>query len=327
MSDPKISIIIPVYNADATLCRCVDSILAQTFADFEVLLVNDGSTDSSGEVCDEYSAKDDRVKVFHKANGGASSARNMGIENARGEYVTFIDSDDEILPNFLNDLYVEGYDLVVCGMERSGYNPGIVEPSRNGEVFIESELANVWNEQFSNFVYWFVVCKLYKTSILRQYGLYFNTDMFYAEDFAFLLNYLLHINSYYMVKSHGYKYYATEMHKKYKMSYSQMKKHCDIYEDLITRLEQKCHIKYCQVRDSLYFRYLIKLFYKINTETDKAIVIEELRHFGRHDVLWKQDMLAALLHRRGLKKYVFFRFALLFPLLFSSLRLNKYLTD
>ena len=84
---PKISVIVPVYKAEAYLHRCVDSLLAQTFTDFEVLLVDDGSPDRSGEICDEYARKDRRVRVFHKENGGVSSARNMGLDNARGEYV------------------------------------------------------------------------------------------------------------------------------------------------------------------------------------------------------------------------------------------------
>ena len=86
---PKISVIVPVYKAEAYLHRCVDSILAQTFQDFEVLLVNDGSPDKSGEICDEYARKDKRVRVFHKENGGVSSARNMGLDNARGEWLFY----------------------------------------------------------------------------------------------------------------------------------------------------------------------------------------------------------------------------------------------
>ena len=94
MSNPKISVIIPVYNAESTLRRCVDSVLAQTFTDFECLLINDGSKDKSGEICDEYAIRDSRVRVFHKENGGVSSARNVGLDNATGEWIAFVDSDD-----------------------------------------------------------------------------------------------------------------------------------------------------------------------------------------------------------------------------------------
>ena len=97
MSNPKISVIIPVYNAESTLRRCVDSVLAQTFTDFECLLINDGSKDKSGEICDEYAAKDSRVRVFHKENGGPSAARNFGLNQAKGLYVIFQDADDYLL--------------------------------------------------------------------------------------------------------------------------------------------------------------------------------------------------------------------------------------
>ena len=92
----KYSIIVPVYNVENYLRQCLDSIVSQTFTDFEIILINDGSTDNSGHICDEYVAKDGRVKVFHKKNGGQSSARNVGIKNALGEYIIFLDSDDFI---------------------------------------------------------------------------------------------------------------------------------------------------------------------------------------------------------------------------------------
>jgi len=92
--NPKISVIVPVYKAEAYLRRCVNSILAQTFQDFEVLLIDDGSPDKSGKICDDYVKKDSRVRVFHKENGGVSSARNLGLDNAVGRYIAFVDSDD-----------------------------------------------------------------------------------------------------------------------------------------------------------------------------------------------------------------------------------------
>lgn len=113
---PKISVIVPVYNTEKYLHRCIDSILTQTFTDFELLLINDGSKDNSGAICDEYAAKDSRVRVFHKENGGASSARNVGLENAKGEWVTFVDSDDALQQNALDLLYksTSSYDAVIA---------------------------------------------------------------------------------------------------------------------------------------------------------------------------------------------------------------------
>ena len=109
-----ISIIVPVYNTEKYLHRCVDSILAQTFTDFELLLIDDGSKDNSGKICDEYAAKDNRIRVFHKENGGVSSARNLGLDNACGKYIIFMDADDYWYDaTALEQLYVtaETYDL------------------------------------------------------------------------------------------------------------------------------------------------------------------------------------------------------------------------
>ena len=102
---PKISVIVPVYNVEKYLNRCVNSILAQTFDDFEIILIDDGSKDSSPEICDDLAKKNDKIKVFHKENGGQSSARNMGLSAAQGEYISFVDSDDWIEPNMFECLY------------------------------------------------------------------------------------------------------------------------------------------------------------------------------------------------------------------------------
>lgn len=122
-SHVKVSIIIPVYNVESYLDECVKSVLKQTFEDFEIILVNDGSTDFSGEMCKTYQEIDKRIRVLHKENGGLSSARNVGIDNAKGEYLVFIDSDDAVHPDYLNTLIslAEKYsaDLVVCGFIKS----------------------------------------------------------------------------------------------------------------------------------------------------------------------------------------------------------------
>jgi glycosyltransferase involved in cell wall biosynthesis len=117
---PTVSIIVPVYNVEQYIRKCIDSILSQTFRDFELILVNDGSSDGSGEICNEYTAQDKRVKVIHKKNGGLSDARNAGIEVAVGTYIGFVDSDDWIEPNMYEILYnlCVGYsaDISTCSI-------------------------------------------------------------------------------------------------------------------------------------------------------------------------------------------------------------------
>ena len=119
---PKVSIIVPVYKAEKYINRCVDSIIAQTFTDRELLLIDDGSPDKSGEICDGYARRDKRIRVFHKKNGGVSSARNLGLDNVRGEYVTFVDADDCIYSGavgaLITNMECSKVDLVQCAFNR-----------------------------------------------------------------------------------------------------------------------------------------------------------------------------------------------------------------
>lgn len=114
----KISVIIPIYNAEDFLSKSVESVLNQTLKDIELLLIDDGSTDNSGKICDEYALKDKRVKVYHQENSGVSAARNNGIKLAKGEYIAFVDSDDYINPDMLEKMYQKaieaGSDIVMC---------------------------------------------------------------------------------------------------------------------------------------------------------------------------------------------------------------------
>ena len=104
-----ISVIVPAYNVKKYVEKCVDSIINQTFSDYELILVDDGSTDGTSELCDELAKKSDKIRVFHKENGGLSDARNLGMDKAKGEYITFIDSDDYVAPTYLEELYVPIY--------------------------------------------------------------------------------------------------------------------------------------------------------------------------------------------------------------------------
>lgn len=167
---PEISIIVPVYNVEKYLEKCVDSILAQTFRDFEVVLVDDGATDSSGKLCDQLCEKDARIRVIHKENGGLSSARNAGIENARGNYLAFIDSDDYIDPGMMEELYRnivnEDADLSVCGMFDCYYGkePKIHEPFY--QVMDPKEAIDIaFTGDFSAIS---SVNKLYKSSVMKD---------------------------------------------------------------------------------------------------------------------------------------------------------------
>ncbi len=205
---PKVSIIVPVYKAEKYLHRCVDSILAQTFTDFELLLVDDGSPDRSGDICDQYAAADPRVRVFHKPNGGVGSARNLGLDNTCGEWITFVDADDfcetTYLENFSpygsieNELIIQGYktfvnDNILAGknFEQKLYNKGSIV-----EGLIENDLLTFGAPY----------CKLFKKKIIQKYNIEFSTKYSYGEDTYFFFDYLTHVHHMSMVDGCGYLY-------------------------------------------------------------------------------------------------------------------------
>ena len=168
---PEISVIVPVYNVERYLTRCIDSILAQTYQNFELILVDDGSTDGSGTLCDSYMKKDSRIKVIHKKNGGLSDARNSGIDAAEGEFLSFIDSDDWVRPDFLNILHGNavqyGADASVVNLHKE-YDDGRIEKlNRVSEELLSREeaLQNLYRIG----IYINVACnKLYKSALFSD---------------------------------------------------------------------------------------------------------------------------------------------------------------
>ena len=189
--NPTISVIVPVYNAEKYLARCVDSILSQTFTDFELLLIDDGSSDNSGKVCDEYAKKDLRVFVCHKENGGVSSARNLGLDRAKGEWVIFVDADDWILPHTFSECMGKCAD---CDMLRFGYT-SVYDEKRS--VVVDSLPKNLSEKEFLKLVVerrtavavWGAV---YRKDIFLSNGISFDTTLRMGEDWVVLVDVILH---------------------------------------------------------------------------------------------------------------------------------------
>lgn len=214
-----ITIIVPVYKAEKYLRRCVDSILAQTYSDFELLLIDDGSPDNCGAICDEYAAKDSRVRVFHKENGGVSSARNLGLENAKGEWIAFVDSDDWIEYNYLDRLIrVEHADLVIGGVRRCSSSKLIkfeekqyVGPSL--VTFINSNKGYRINPPWGN---------LLRHSIIKEHSVFFDEKIRFGEDAIFNLQYLCLCKNVWTISNCGYNYWDYDISSgaslKYKLS-------------------------------------------------------------------------------------------------------------
>lgn len=193
-TDTLISVIVPVYNAEKYLDICVGSILSQSYNHFELILVDDGSPDDSSDICDKYAKKDARVRVVHQANGGVSSARNAGIRMAKGSFITFVDSDDYLDTNYLEEMFkhITGSDLSICSLYEVGTTnkidlvkqcdirlPKEVISLQKGFVFLIG--SGLLNSPCS---------KLFRKAIIDTNHLYFEEDVQLGEDLLFNLSYL-----------------------------------------------------------------------------------------------------------------------------------------
>ena len=187
-TSPLISVIIPVYNAENTLVKCVESVLKQDVSDFELILVDDGSKDSSGDICDRYAAKDCRVKVIHKKNGGVSSARNRGLDIARGEWITFVDSDDSIGEYFFHDVGTASEELLIRGYIMHDIEGHEVERLSLDDFEVHPDMSWFVNHFLGNNILRGPVAKFYRRRIIGS--LRFPEDMKVGEDTWFVWNYL-----------------------------------------------------------------------------------------------------------------------------------------
>lgn len=200
----QISVIVPVYNTAKYLPQCIESILDQTYTNFELLLIDDGSSDNSGEICESYAERDTRVRVIHQENAGVSAARNRGLDEACGEYIMFVDSDDYVDSELLECAYHEirayDVDIYICGL--------VVEISNGGEI-ISKEIYTAKGkktydvrgllEDMDLFYPGLCICgpchKLFKRKVIENENIRFDTRLSFAEDFLFNQEYLARIRT------------------------------------------------------------------------------------------------------------------------------------
>ena len=206
---PLISIIIPIYNAGKYLSKCLHSIESQTYQDFEVILINDGSTDCSNEVCQKFANKDKRFTVITQTNGGASSARNRGIEVAKGEWITFIDADDYVEKDYLECLCknIENEKtFIIQGLKQvSSKGEEIKKIEFEDSILTDTEIQKAFDEK-EIFEYGYTVAKLYNRDIINKHNIKFNEQISYSEDMLFMLEYILHCNSIKFIEGANYNY-------------------------------------------------------------------------------------------------------------------------
>lgn len=204
---PKVSVIVPVYNVENYIGRCIESIQKQSLTDWELLLIDDGSTDGSGNICDSFAEKDDRITVFHKPNGGVSSARNYGLEHAKGQWLAFVDSDDNLNKDYLTlDNVPEDSDVIyrsfVVYKEEKIISDRTIIKERfiNGSsIFLADYVKHrenvLWN-------------KIIKREVIGD--MKFDTNVRIGEDFLFFVSILRNITSCYYSVTGCYNYYVRE---------------------------------------------------------------------------------------------------------------------
>jgi len=190
---PFISIIVPMYNVEDYIEECVDSLRRQTLKNIEIILVDDGSPDRSGEIARKYCSMDARVKVIHKKNGGLSSARNAGLQAATGDYVGFVDGDDFVLPAMFENMYAaakkDDLDIVMCGYHKhsdteDAYFP---PPLPTDRLLLSWDIKRELKKAHETRFIWYVWRNLYRRDLLKKNQLYFFEDIRFAEDSPFNL--------------------------------------------------------------------------------------------------------------------------------------------
>lgn len=197
------SIIVPIYNVESYLDSCISSILVQTYQNFELILVDDGSTDQSGMICNRYAEQDHRIKVIHQKNGGASSARNTGIDASKGEWICFVDSDDSVTKDWLehyaiwkdSDMLVQGFTLIL--------SDGNMEECPTQDVHLENDSR--FNIDFKKYKF-NTPCKCFRAEIILKANIRFQVGMHSGEDLLFTLQFLMYSRSIRFIPYNGYIY-------------------------------------------------------------------------------------------------------------------------
>ena len=248
-----VSIIVPVYNAQNSLERCLMSIIRQGYQQWELILVDDGSQDDSLEICKRYSNMDSRIQVIHTDNCGVSSARNTGMENAQGEYIVFVDSDDMIHPDFLSECLSNKEDLIVTNYIKPSKIDSLHYKEDHPElIFQQRGVRTVWG-------------KVFVRKIIEDHHIRFDTNIRYGEDTIFVLQYCLHIKTIAYVFQHLYEYEKPPYYAffKYKTTLDEYLNILSILQELTLRLRAKSYnvdVLYAKNVNAICGSYIVSLY-------------------------------------------------------------------
>lgn len=285
-----ISIIVPVFNVEKYLARCIESIIKQTFKDWELILINDGSKDNSGKICDEYATKDNRIKVIHKKNEGVSKARNTGIALAKGEYICFIDSDDWIEATYLSNFETNRchYDFYFSGIFYDTYD--IVYSYKKYKERVCRNKYEIRDEFFkqdllSNGYPW---GKLYKSNVIKDNNLRFNENLTINEDHIFVFQYFCCVDTLYITNTAGYHYTVFDNSGR-KLSgkinsYTELKSAAEHFELIINKLYPLwniSHNEYSQLINNFVISKRLSALRSLILLNEKRFFSKELEYWGK----------------------------------------------
>lgn len=279
MEDILISIVIPIYNVEKYLRQCIDSIVTCSNKSWEVLLVDDGSTDKSPEICDEYGKRYDEIKVIHKKNEGVSSARNIGIQHAKGKYITFIDGDDFVKDDYFDNLYKaisKRTDICLFNYTRWIDEKTHASGKQISEEGVYNDLKVIYMQvaelEISVMSVW---CQVYRLDIIKNNKIYFDENMKTCEDFYFFLSYLEYVETAYVSQgtSYCYRLNLDSVTSKRRLS------HIDDYEVLYKKLSSLLISKnlYQEVRRSFqrkWIRWMIDIIYNLYSQGEEKDIIK-----------------------------------------------------
>ncbi len=250
MEESKISVIIPIYNGERYLHDCFESIKKQTYSNLEIILVNDGSTDNSKDICEEWAKNDSRVKVYNNKNNGVSYSRNFGIDKATGEYIIFIDCDDFIEKEAIETLMknIKENDLILANYYKYYSNKKVIKnpliPTKN---YSKREFINEFWDLYNAYIISSPCNRLYKNDILKQYNIKFKLDYNLGEDLIFNLDYIERCNTICVINKYLYNYRYTEnsLTTKYRENYMEIQLELNKYiKDFLTN--NNCYNEECQ---------------------------------------------------------------------------------
>lgn len=248
--EPLVSVVVPVYNVEAYLHECVESITQQTYKNLEILLIDDGSTDNSGKICDELAQEDKRIKVFHEENKGLGLSRNVGIDKSNGEYITFVDSDDTLAPDLIASLVVEiiknNAGLCMAGLTKTDVNgKPLFEESYGNHTYTGSEIIDVLFRRMlgsapakHDFIKVTVWSNLYSKKVIDKYAIRFKSEReFISEDILWHSEYLRCSTCVRVIDNRGYFYRTTPTSLTNKYNKDRFSNVCIFYKEMLKRIE------------------------------------------------------------------------------------------